>query len=111
MSATTKRAMPMGRLLRGASKMCSAKLYPDRQQFTFSTTVLPVPYRQQRVADRPYPRLPLAQRCQRVDVDLEPRRATGPSDHTVLWADFALSNLVRVAGQGCEQPTPLPALL
>jgi exodeoxyribonuclease-3 len=33
--------------------------------------------------------VPLAEKCQRVDVDLEPRRADGASDHTVVWAEFA----------------------
>jgi exodeoxyribonuclease-3 len=31
---------------------------------------------------------PLAARCVQTDVDLEPRRARGASDHTVVWADF-----------------------
>jgi exodeoxyribonuclease-3 len=31
---------------------------------------------------------PLAARCQTVEVDLEPRRAEGASDHTVVWAEF-----------------------
>ena len=31
---------------------------------------------------------PLAARCKAIDVDLEPRRAEGASDHTVLWAEF-----------------------
>lgn len=30
----------------------------------------------------------LAARCTAIDVDLEPRRADGASDHTVLWAEF-----------------------
>jgi exodeoxyribonuclease-3 len=33
---------------------------------------------------------PLAETCLRVEVDLEPRRAKDPSDHTFLWAEFAL---------------------
>jgi len=33
---------------------------------------------------------PLAGRCVKADVDIEPRRASNASDHTVLWADFAL---------------------
>ena len=32
---------------------------------------------------------PLAQRCQIAEVDLEPRKAAGASDHTVVWAEFA----------------------
>ncbi len=31
---------------------------------------------------------PLAQRCRQIEVDLEPRKANDPSDHTVVWADF-----------------------
>jgi exodeoxyribonuclease-3 len=31
---------------------------------------------------------PLAARCRSAEVDLEPRKAEGCSDHTVLWADF-----------------------
>ena len=30
---------------------------------------------------------PLAGRCKRVEVDVEPRRRREPSDHTVLWAE------------------------
>jgi exodeoxyribonuclease III len=33
---------------------------------------------------------PLANRCQAVEVDLEPRKADAASDHTVVWAEFAL---------------------
>jgi exodeoxyribonuclease-3 len=33
---------------------------------------------------------PLAATCTAIDVDLEPRRAEGASDHTVVWANFAL---------------------
>jgi len=33
---------------------------------------------------------PLAGRCTDVAVDLEPRRAEGASDHTVVWAQFDL---------------------
>jgi exodeoxyribonuclease-3 len=32
---------------------------------------------------------PLAQRCEKAEVDLEPREALGASDHTVVWAEFA----------------------
>jgi exodeoxyribonuclease-3 len=30
----------------------------------------------------------LAERCRAADVDLEPRKADGASDHTVMWAEF-----------------------
>jgi exodeoxyribonuclease-3 len=32
---------------------------------------------------------PLAARCIQTDVDLEPRRVAGASDHTVVWAEFS----------------------
>ena len=32
---------------------------------------------------------PLARRCRTIDVDLEPRRQAGASDHTVVWAEFS----------------------
>ncbi len=31
---------------------------------------------------------PLARCCRRVDVDMEPRKGAGASDHTVVWAEF-----------------------
>lgn len=31
---------------------------------------------------------PLAEVCRTVEVDMEPRRAPGASDHTILWAEF-----------------------
>jgi exodeoxyribonuclease-3 len=31
---------------------------------------------------------PMASRCVAADVDLEPRKAEGASDHTVMWAEF-----------------------
>jgi exodeoxyribonuclease III len=33
---------------------------------------------------------PLANLCRKIEVDLEPRRAAGASDHTVVWAEFAI---------------------
>ncbi len=35
---------------------------------------------------------PLASRCTKCDVDMEPRRAPGASDHTVVWAEFSPDN-------------------
>ena len=32
---------------------------------------------------------PLAARCHAAEVDLEPRRAPDPSDHTIAWAEFS----------------------
>jgi len=34
---------------------------------------------------------PLVQQCRAVDVDLGPRKAPEPSDHTVVWAEFSES--------------------
>jgi exodeoxyribonuclease-3 len=31
---------------------------------------------------------PLAARCRKIEVDLQPREAAGASDHTVVWAEF-----------------------
>lgn len=68
------------------------KLYPDRQQYTFWD------YRQPSSLDANkgwridhiLATRPLAERCVKADVDLEPRRAKDPSDHTFLWAEFKL---------------------
>jgi len=32
----------------------------------------------------------MAEKCTKVEVDIEPRRAPNSSDHTFLWAEFAL---------------------
>jgi exodeoxyribonuclease-3 len=32
--------------------------------------------------------VPLADRCRAAEVDVEPRRASGASDHTIVWAEF-----------------------
>lgn len=68
------------------------KLYPDRQQFTFFDYRAPTALAANKGwrIDHILATAPLAQACQRVEVDLEPRRATDASDHTVLWADFAM---------------------
>jgi len=42
---------------------------------------------------------PLAVDSVACEIDLEPRRAQKPSDHTVLYADFALKNAERVSGK------------
>ena len=33
---------------------------------------------------------PLAASCREVQIDLDPRKAPGASDHTVVWAEFQL---------------------
>ena len=68
------------------------KLHPDRQQFTFFDYRAPSSLASNKGwrIDHILATSSLAQKCQRVEVDLEPRRAADSSDHTVLWADFAL---------------------
>ncbi len=67
------------------------KLHPDRQQFTFwdyrqpSSLDANKGWRIDHILATP----PLAKKCMRCDVDVEPRRAKDPSDHTFLWAEFA----------------------
>lgn len=34
---------------------------------------------------------PLAERCLKIDVDMHPRTSPSPSDHTVVWAEFAIN--------------------
>ena len=36
---------------------------------------------------------PLADVCSRADVDMEPRKQPGASDHTVVWAEFDIDKL------------------
>jgi exodeoxyribonuclease III len=65
------------------------KLHPDRVQYTYWDY-----YRNAfehnwgwRI-DHILATRPLAAQCTAADVDLEPRKATGASDHTVVWAEF-----------------------
>ena len=66
------------------------QLYPDRQQYTFwdyrqpSSLDANKGWRIDHILATP----PLAKRCTTVEVDVEPRRAKEPSDHTFLWAKF-----------------------
>jgi exodeoxyribonuclease-3 len=68
------------------------RLYPDKQQFTFWDYLRPNSldankgWRIDHILATP----PLAEKCLQVDVDVEPRRASNASDHTFLWAEFAL---------------------
>lgn len=68
------------------------RLYPDRQQYTFwdyrrpSALEANKGWRIDHILATP----PLAARCTRVEVDLEPRRKKEASDHTWLWAEFDL---------------------
>lgn len=67
------------------------KLYPDRVQYTYWDY-----YRNAfqhnwgwRI-DHILATGPLAERCTKVEVDLEPRKLDGCSDHTIVWAEFAV---------------------
>jgi exodeoxyribonuclease III len=68
------------------------KLYPDRQQYTFwdyrkpSSLDANKGWRIDHILATP----PLAELCTQCDVDVEPRRDPNASDHTFLWAEFAL---------------------
>jgi len=69
--------------------------YPKRQQFTFWDYRQPSAlannrgWRIDHILATPI----LAQACTKVSVDLGPRKAENPSDHTVLWANFSLGDL------------------
>jgi exodeoxyribonuclease III len=66
-------------------------LHPTRQQFTFfdyrqpSSLEANKGWRIDHILATP----PLAAKCRKADVDLGPRSAPNPSDHTFLWADFS----------------------
>jgi exodeoxyribonuclease-3 len=68
------------------------QLYPDRQQFTFWDYLRPNSldankgWRIDHILATPA----MAEKCRRVEVDIEPRRAPNCSDHTFLWAEFAV---------------------
>ena len=66
-------------------------LHPDRQQFTFWDYFRPSSLDANKGwrIDHIMATRPLADRCVKTDVDIEPRRAVSPSDHTVVWAEFA----------------------
>jgi exodeoxyribonuclease III len=65
------------------------KLHPDRVQYTYWDYFRNAFERNfgWRI-DHILATAPLADRCQIADVDLEPRKAGGASDHTVVWAEF-----------------------
>jgi exodeoxyribonuclease III len=65
------------------------KLHPDRVQYTYWD------YFRNALEnnwgwriDHILATAPLASACRAADVDMEPRRAPGASDHTVVWAEF-----------------------
>ena len=66
------------------------KLHPDRVQYTYwdyFRNALDNNWGWR--IDHILATAPLAAVCKAADVDLEPRRLPGASDHTVVWADFA----------------------
>jgi exodeoxyribonuclease-3 len=67
------------------------KLYPDRQQFTFWDYLRPSSLDKNKGwrIDHILATAPMVDRCIKVEVDIEPRRAGSPSDHTFLWAEFS----------------------
>jgi exodeoxyribonuclease-3 len=71
------------------------KLYPDRQQYTFwdyrrpSSLDANKGWRIDHILATPT----LAMQCRHVEVDIIPRRAKDPSDHTFLWAEFTQAGL------------------
>lgn len=67
------------------------QLYPDRVQYTFwdffaNSFATDKGWRIDHILATPA----LAKTCKAVEVDLTPRKAEMPSDHTVIWAEFAL---------------------
>ena len=68
------------------------KLYPDRQQFTFWDYLRPSSLEKNKGwrIDHILATASMAEQCIKVEVDIEPRRAASPSDHTFLWAEFSV---------------------
>ena len=66
--------------------------YPKRQQFTFWDYRRPDALEANRGwrIDHIMATPPLVECCAKVQVDLNPRRANQPSDHTILWAEFSV---------------------
>lgn len=65
--------------------------YPDKIQYTFwdffaNSFATNKGWRIDHILATPA----LAKKCTAVDVDLTPRKAPSPSDHTVVWADFSV---------------------
>ena len=68
------------------------RLYPDRQQYTFWDYRQPDALKANRGwrIDHILATKSLAKKCTAVEVDVNPRKAETPSDHTVLWAKFSI---------------------
>lgn len=66
--------------------------YPRRQQYTFWDYRQPSALENNRGwrIDHILATPVLANHCKKVAVDVNPRRALHPSDHTVLWAEFSI---------------------
>ncbi len=66
------------------------KLHPGRKQYTFWDYRQPSSLEADKGwrIDHILATASLAQNCVKCDVDIEPRRAQDPSDHTFLWAEF-----------------------
>jgi exodeoxyribonuclease-3 len=68
------------------------KLHPDVQQFTFWDYLRPSSVDKNKGwrIDHILATAPLAEKCGACAVDVGPRRAPGASDHTFVWAEFAI---------------------
>lgn len=68
------------------------RLYPDKQQYTFWDYRAPNSLDSNKGwrIDHILATQPLAGVCEQVEVDVGPRRAKDPSDHTFLWAEFSI---------------------
>lgn len=68
------------------------RLHPDRQQYTFWDYRAPGSLDSNKGwrIDHILATAPQAKKCLKVEVDIEPRRAKDPSDHTFLWAEFSI---------------------
>ena len=67
-------------------------LYPDKQQYTFWDYRAPSSVEANKGwrIDHILATKPLVGKCLNVEVDVGPRRAKDPSDHTFLWAEFSI---------------------
>ena len=76
------------------------RLHPERQQFTFWDYRKPSSLETNKGwrIDHILATAPLAERCIRVEVDVEPRRGKDASDHTFLWAEFETGSAMYGAG-------------
>jgi len=68
------------------------RLHPDREQYTFWDYRAPSSLEANKGwrIDHILATAPLAEKCMSVEVDVEPRRAKDPSDHTFICAEFSI---------------------